>query len=196
MLTSFAQVISFLFNPVMMLVFLPLLLVYRTTGDVVLAMAWTVYTMIFLIAISFFVVYGVHKKIFTDLDVSVRTQRPLLFTVGIIMTLVYLWGLFFLNGPKILTLVTEGFLLGVLLMAIINTRLKISFHVSTVSSLLFTMAIVYQGYYYLTLLLIPVVAWARLRIKRHTLAETVVGACFGILLSLGMYLLFHRSISL
>jgi hypothetical protein len=195
MLTSLAQVISFLFNPVMMLVFLPLLLVYKTTGDVIFAMAWTVYTMIFLIAISFFVVYGVHKKIFTDLDVSVRTQRPLLFIVGIIMTLVYLWGLFFLSGPKILILVTEGFLLGVLIMAIINTRLKISFHVSTVSSLLFTMAIVYQGYYYLTLLLIPVVAWARLRIKRHTLPETVVGACFGILLSLGMYLLFHHYIT-
>jgi len=192
MFTSLAQVISFLFNPVMMLVFLPLLLVYRTTGDVVQAMVWTVYTMIFLIAISFFVVYGVHKKIFTDLDVSVRTQRPLLFIVGIFMTLVYLWGLFFLHGPKILMLVTEGFLFGVLLMSIINTRLKISFHVSTVSSLLFTMAIVYQGYYYLTLLLIPLVAWARLKIKRHTLPETLAGACFGILLSLGMYLLFHH----
>lgn len=196
MLTSLAQVISFLFNPVMMLVFLPLLLVYRTTGDVVQAMVWTVYTMIFLIAISFFVVYGVHKKIFTDLDVSVRTQRPLLFVVGIFMTLVYLWGLFFLHGPQILMLVTEGFLFGVLLMSAINTRLKISFHVSTVSSLLFTMAIVYQGYYYLTLLLIPLVAWARLKIKRHTLPETLAGACFGILLSLGMYLLFHHYIRL
>jgi hypothetical protein len=192
MLTSLAQVISFLFNPVMMLVFLPLLLVYKTTGDVILAMVWTVYTMIFLIAISFFVIYGVHKKIFTDLDVSVRTQRPLLFTGGIIMTLVYLWGLTFLNAPKILLIVTVGFLFGVLLMALINTRLKVSFHVSTVSALLFTLAIVYQGYYYLALLLIPGVAWARLRIKRHTLPETFVGACFGILLSLGMYLFFHQ----
>jgi hypothetical protein len=196
MLTSLAQVLSFLFNPVMMLVFLPLLLVYKTTGDVVLAMTWTVYTMIFLVAISFFVIYGVHKKIFTDLDVSVRSQRPLLFIVGIIMTLIYLWGLSFLNGPKILMIVTVGFLVGVLIMAIINTRLKISFHVSTVSALLFTMAIVYQGYYYLTLLLIPAVAWARLRIKRHTLPETIVGACFGILLSLGIYLLVHQNFHL
>jgi hypothetical protein len=188
MMTSLAQVISFLFNPVMMLVFLPLLLVYKTTGDIILAFAWTVYTMIFLIAISFFVIYGVHKKIFTDLDVSKRSQRPLLFSVGLVMTLVYLWGLTFLNGPKILMIVTVGFIIGVILMSIINTRLKISFHVTTVATLLFTMAIVYQGYYYLTLLLIPTVAWARLKIKRHTLPETLVGACFGILLSLGMYL--------
>ncbi len=176
----------------MLLVFLPLLLVYKTTGDIILAFAWTVYTMIFLIAISFFVIYGVHKKFFTDLDVSVRSQRPLLFSVGLIMALIYLWGLSFLNGPKILTIVTIGFIVGILLMALLNTRLKVSFHVTTVSALLFTMAIVYQGYYYLTFLLIPAVAWARLKIKRHTLPETFVGACFGILLSLGMFFIMHQ----
>ena len=192
MMTSLAQVISFLFNPVMMLVFVPLFLVYKTTGDVILAFAWTVYTMIFLIAISFFVIYGVHKKIFTDLDVSVRKQRPTLFIVGLVMAVVYLWGLSFLNGPKILTFVTIGFIAGVLIMAVINTKLKVSFHVSTASALLFALAIVYQGYYYLTLLLIPAIAWARLRIKRHTLPETIVGAFLGILLSLGMYLAVHQ----
>jgi len=173
----------------MLLVFMPLILVYRTTGDVVLALAWTGYTLIFLLAITFFVIYGVHKKIFTDLDVSKRTQRPLLFLVGIIMLLVYLWGLFFLSGPKILIVVTIGFIVGVFLLALINTKLKISFHVTTVSALFFAMAIIYQGYYYLTLLLIPAVAWARLKIKRHTLPETISGASFGILFSLGMYFL-------
>ncbi|HWY78903.1 MAG TPA: hypothetical protein VNW29_00940 [Candidatus Sulfotelmatobacter sp.] len=194
MMASLAQVISFLFNPVMMLVFVPLIIVYRTTGDVILSLAWTGYTMIFLIAITFFVIYGVHKKIFTDLDVSKRTQRPLLFTVGLFMTLIYLWGLFFLNGPKILSVVTIVFICGVLLIALINTRLKVSFHVATVSALLFSMAIIYQGYYYLTLLLIPTVAWARLKINRHTLPETIVGGCFGILLSLSMYLLVKNGI--
>ena len=188
MMSSLAQVISFLFNPVMLLVFLPLLLVYKSTGDVVVSLAWTGYTLIFLLAMTFFVIYGVHKNIFTDLDVSKRTQRPLLFVVSIIMTLVYIWGLFFLNGPKILIVVSLGLVISILLIALITTRLKVSFHVATVSALFFSMAISYQGYYYLTLLLIPAVAWARLKIKRHTLPETIVGACFGILLSLGMYI--------
>jgi hypothetical protein len=190
--SSFAQIISFLFNPVLMLVFVPLLLVDKTTGNVIDALAWTGYTMIFLIAVSFFVIYGVHKKIFTDLDVSKRGQRPLLFIVGIFMTLFYLWGLTFLDAPKILTVVTIGFIVGVLLLFLINTRLKVSFHVTTVSALLFSLAIIYQGFYYLVLLLIPLVAWARLKINRHTLPETAVGAVFGILLSLGLYLVIRR----
>jgi len=187
-LSSFAQVISFLFNPVLLLVFVPLLLVYKTTNNVVLALAWTGYTMIFLLAMTFFIIYGVHKKIFTDMDVSKRTQRPLLFIVGFVIGLIYLWGLFFLNGPKILMAIIIGLIVSIILLSLINTRLKVSIHVATVSALIFSLAVTYQGFYYLTLLLIPTVAWARLKIKRHTLPETIVGACFGILLSLGMYL--------
>lgn len=89
---ALAQVLSFLFNPVMLLVFVPLLLVYKTTGDVILAMAWTGYTMIFLLAMTFFLIYGVHKNIFTDLDVSKRTQRPLLFGVSLVLCILYLAG--------------------------------------------------------------------------------------------------------
>ncbi len=189
MTTSLAQVISFLFNPVMLLVFVPLLLVYRTTGDVILALAWTGYTMIFLLAMTFFIIYGVHKKIFTDMDVSKRTQRPLLFLVSFVMSIFYLYGLLFLNGPKILTLVILGIIVSVLIISLINTILKVSIHVATVSSLIFALAIIYQGYAYLTILLIPLVGWARLKIKRHTLSETIVGAVLGILLSWGMYLI-------
>lgn len=189
---SVAQVISFLFNPVMLLVFLPLFLVYKTTGDVIISLAWTGYTMIFLLGMTFFVIYGVHKKFFTDMDVSQRTQRPLLFTVGIFMSLIYLWGLYFLNSPKILIIVTVGFILSVLLIALLNTMLKVSFHVATVSALFFSLAIIYQGYYYLTLLFIPLVAWARLKINRHTLPETIVGACVGVFLSLSVYLIVQQ----
>lgn len=188
MRTTFAQIISFLFNPVLLLVFVPLLLVYKTTGNVVLAMVWTGYTMIFLLAMTFFIFYGVHKKIFTDMDVSTRTQRPLLFIVCLVMVLVYLGGLFLLNGPKILMIIVIGLLLSILFISIINIWLKMSIHVATISALLFSLALTYQGYYYLTLLLIPTVAWARLKIKRHTLPETIVGGCFGILFSTCMYL--------
>ena len=85
-------------------------------------------------------------------------------------------------------IIVIGLMISVLIASLINLRLKVSIHVATVTALLFTLAIVYQGYYYVTLLLIPLVAWSRLRIKRHTLPETIVGACFGILLSLSLYL--------
>src|SRR5581483_1120157 len=112
---AIAQIISFLFNPILLLVFVPLLLVYKSTGNIVSAFIWTVYTMIFLLTLVFFIIYGVHKKLFTDMDVSKRTQRPLLFIVCLVMGLLYLWGLFFLNGPKILMVIVIGLIISVLL---------------------------------------------------------------------------------
>lgn len=186
---ALANIISYLFNPVVLLVFVPLLLIYKTTNNVEYALMWTGYTTIFLLIMTGFIIYGVHKKIFTDLDVSKRTQRPLLFGVSLVVALFYLAGLIFLNGPQLLIIVVLGVIISVVVASFINTKLKMSIHVATVSALIFALAIIYHGYYYLTLILIPIVAWARVHIRRHTLTETIVGGIFGILLSSGMYYL-------
>src|SRR5438105_8255289 len=98
----FAQVISVLLNPVIVMVFVPFLLVYRTTHNASIALSWTWYSLAFLIAIALFILYGVKKKFFTDLDVSRREHRPLLFVIGIIFILFYLLGIFLFHGPKVL----------------------------------------------------------------------------------------------
>lgn len=189
MISSIAQIISFLFNPVLLLVFVPLFLVYKTTDNVITAMAWTGYTMIFLLAMTFFIIYGVHKKIFSDMDVSKRAQRPLLFAVSLILSLMYLFGLYFLDGPMILFIVIFGIIIGIFVVSLVNIRIKASIHVATTAALIVALSVVYSGYYLLLLLVIPLVAWARVRINRHTLQETIVGGALGILLSLGIYTL-------
>ena len=195
MITSLAQVISFLSNPIILLLFVPLFLVYRSSGNISLALFWTGYTIVYLLLITAFLLYGVRKKIFTDMDVSTRTQRPLLFGVTLIMVLLYLVGVVLLHGPALLVLLAAGVLVSIILVSIINTKLKISIHVATVATALFTCALVYRGISLLVLLLIPLVAWSRVRINRHTLPETVAGACFGVLLSIVLYSIAKQFIS-
>lgn len=189
MLSSIAHIISFVFNPALLLIFVPLFLVYRTTGDLYAAFAWTGYTLIFILAMIGFVIYGVYKKMFTDVDVSKRTQRPLLFGVSGILCLMYLFGLYYLNGPMILFVVMFGILIGVIVASIVNTKIKASIHVATTTALIIALAVVYNGWYLSLLLVIPLVAWARVRINRHTLKETIAGGSLGVLLTLGIYAL-------
>lgn len=189
MTSSLARFISFLFNPLLLLVFVPFFMLYKIEHDWNSAVWWTGYSLIFLISLTLFITYAVHKKIFTNMDVSKREQRPLLFLVCTILGVIYLSGLYYLNGPVILKEITIGIMLGILIVSFINMRLKASIHVATVSAMLFSLAVVYNGYYLLLLLLIPLVAWARLKIERHTLAETIVGGLLGILLSLVIYVL-------
>lgn len=189
MSNSLAHFISFVLNPVFLLLLVPFFILLKNGDDIVYASLWTAYTAIFLSAMTLFIAYCVKKKIFTNMDVSKRTQRPLLFLVSGVLAVFYLGGLFIFNGPNALVVITIGILIGIGLASIINTRLKASMHVATISALIFALAIIYNGWYLATLFLIPLVAWARLRIKRHTLPETVVGGLLGILLSLCIYAL-------
>ena len=189
MTASLARFISFLFNPILLLVFVPFFLLLRNGNDFTKALFWTGYTSIFLSAMTVFLAYSVKKKIITDMDVSKRTQRPLVFLVSILLIVAYLSGLYLLHGPRLLSVIAVGIMIGIILASIINLRLKASMHVAAISALIFALAIVYNGFYLFSLFLIPLVAWARLKIRRHTLPETVVGGLLGVLLSLCIYAL-------
>lgn len=189
MTNSLARFISYLFNPILLLLFVPFFLLLRQDSNITHALYWTGYTLIFLLGITAFLAYGVRKKIFTDMDVSKRTQRPLLFLIAMVLGMIYLLGLFLLHGPQVLIIITIGIMLGIVVISIINLRIKASIHVASMSALIFALAVTYGKYYLLTLLMIPLIAWARVKIKRHTLPETIVGGILGILLSAGIYAL-------
>lgn len=182
-----ARFISFILNPIMVIVLVPFFLIYKTTNDLFAAINWTAYTLIFLLVISVFILLAVRKGIFTDYDVSKREQRPLLFLVAMILSVIYLIGLFLLDAPAILLIITFGIIIGILGASIINNWIKASMHVATITSLLAGLAIVYGGFYYALLLFVPVIAYIRVRAKRHTVPETIAGAIFGASLSLLMY---------
>lgn len=182
-----ARLISLITNPIFILITVPFYLVYKTTKDTSLAWNWTMYTMVFISVFVIFVLYGVRNKIFSDIDVSNGKQRPILYFIGALLSVLYLFSLFILQGPMILFITTFGIILGILLAGLINMKVKASMHVAAFSGLISSLSIVYRGYYLLLLFLIPVIAWSRVKIKRHTVPEVIIGGTLGSLLSLIMY---------
>jgi hypothetical protein len=182
-----AQIISYVSNPLVIAFPTTYALVYKSTGSVEMALWWAISSLFFCAMIAVFVVYGVRKGFFNDLDVSERLKRRPLFIVGGIVSFTYFLVVLLLNGPRILLLALSGVILGIFLDNIINSRIKASVHVATFSAFVVTTAIVYGGQYVFLLFLIPVVAWARVIVKRHTLQETIVGALLGISLTTIMY---------
>jgi len=184
----FARFISFVSNPIFILICLPYFLTYRATRDTTIAWYWTFYTWAFLFVFGGFVLLGVKKKFFSDVDVSERRQRPLLYFFGAVLGLLYLYGLILLNAPKILFVTIYGILFGIVIGSIVNMRVKASVHVAAASALLTALCVVYNGYYFLFLLFIPLICWSRVKIRKHTLAEVIAGGILGSLLSLIMYM--------
>ncbi|HVF69265.1 MAG TPA: hypothetical protein VNA13_01735 [Xanthomonadales bacterium] len=186
-----AAFISYVFNPLLILVLLPFVLVYEATGDTQVSIFWTAYTFIFLLLIAAFVLFGVRRKFFTNIDVSNRQQRPLLFYFLLFIALLYLGGLYLLHAPRILFIVTVSMIFGIGIVSGINTKIKASLHVATVAALILGLTIGYGGYYLLLLLLVPLVGWSRVKLKRHTVSETVVGGIVGSILLLAIYTVFE-----
>ena len=187
MLTA-ARIISFLTSPVFVIVPIPFVLVFHATNDGVSAFKWTLFSMGFLLVIGLFMLWSVRHKIFTDLDVSKREQRPLLFLVLAIVSLVYLLSLYLLKGPSVLYVGMLGVFTAIFTVAIVNTKIKASIHVATITAVILTLGILYN-LPAISIVAIPIIAWARIKTKRHSMTEAVVGALLGSLLILFMYLI-------
>lgn len=181
---KFAKILTFIIHPATLAVPAVFLIVFKEVGNFNTAISWTVAAMFFTGIVGAFVVYGVKKGFFSDVDVSVRRQRVILypFVIGIILLLILF--VYLLGGPPVLMYAGIFLIFSLIVFDIINMRIKASVHVASVTSISIVLVQLYGGWAYLTLLLIPIVAWARIVQKRHTLKETIVGATCGSVLTI------------
>lgn len=182
-----ARLISWILNPVVLLIFVPYFLVLRETANSNAALGWTIYTIVVLTVFTSLILIARQKNLITDLDVSHRNQRPLLFLIAMAFALAYTIGVALVHGPFILIVVGLGSVVSIGCAAIINMKIKASIHTAVISAIVFALVLAYGGEWSILLLVIPLMSWARVKIKRHTIAETIVGAVLGSLLSLSIY---------
>jgi len=190
MVTIFARFISFIFNPYFLLVPIPYLLVLRQTGDPIAAIKWTLFSMGFLGAVGLLVYIFVKKGYFTDLDISKREQRPLFFLMITLFAILYFVGLFYFQGPMVLYVSLIGIFISLLLFSFLSSKVKASIHVATITAMIFSLSLLYNGKFLLLLFLIPLIAWSRVKIQRHTKREVFVGGVLGLAIPLVMFVLF------
>jgi membrane-associated phospholipid phosphatase len=189
-----ARIISNVFNPFLVLLPMPYFLVDKVANNDVYAFKWAMFSYVFMSIVGLFVVFGVILGIFSDMDVSKREERPLLFAFIGIVSILYLVFLIIFNAPKVLLLAIFALSLGLVLLAIVNSKIKASAHVATMSSIISSVAIIYGGVFLFAFSLIPIIAWARVKTKRHTPLEAITGSILGILLTIIVYIIAKRFI--
>lgn len=180
----FPKIINVILHPVTITIPGVFLIVYKNTGSINDGFWWTFISLIFSAIVSLFVLYGVRKGFFTNLDVSNRRQRIILYPVIILVVILFSGFVYLVQGPKVLIEASLLIIASLIILDIINTKIKVSGHVGVVSAFVTGLVYAYGGISFFALALIPLVAWARIVEKRHTLQETIVGALSGIVLSL------------
>jgi membrane-associated phospholipid phosphatase len=122
----------------------------------------------------------------SDLDVQRREERlrPLFFTLASMLTaVVVLWRM---AAPSLLLGVSVAQLLQTVLVLVITLRWKISMHGAASAAWLVLLLVVAGRAASPALLALPLVAWSRVHLGRHTLAQTVAGAALGSLVTWGV----------
>ena len=185
-----AKIISFVLNPLLLFVPVPYILVLRNTHSLGKAFFWEIFSLVFMLALFAFILFGIIKGFFSDFDISKRKQRPLLFSFSIFLAAAYIVLLYFLHAPPILFIAVFTIILGITAIEIVNRFTKASIHVGTVAAFATSLSLVYGGLFYLTFLLIPLVAWARIITHNHTKKQTIIGAAIGILITVSVYVIF------
>lgn len=131
-----------------------------------------------------YIVIGVRLGTFSDMDVSRRSERLGPFVFGLGSVLLCLFALQILHGPKnLFTLLLIIVVSGVLMM-IITLWWKISIHASSLASAATILTVLYGAIFLPTFLLVVLVSWSRVELRRHTVAQVVMGSLVSIALSL------------
>jgi len=188
-MNRFARIISFLLGPTFTLFPIIFISVAKFSHDYSHALKWSIISYAFVLPVILFVVGGVMMGYFTNFDVSNREQRPLLFFVCGLAIFLYFLFIYFFNGPKIIYIDLFAVILGLTIITIVNRWIKASIHLATLTSAVLFIGIVYKGYAFLLLGLIPLLAWSRVKTKEHSVRETVIGTILGIVITLIVYLI-------
>lgn len=197
MINVLAKIISYIFHPVLFVILMPYLLIYRQTTNISYALKWEIFSLAFIFFGILLVVLGKTRGVFSDFDLSKREERWKFYLLVFTPIFVYFIISLFIKGIIFsATIISMGIIVAVILFAIANKFLKPSIHTGVACAYVISMAILYGHIaFFVTFWTIPVIIWARLTLKKHTINEVLIGGIIGTVITLftfwAGYYLYH-----
>ena len=127
----------------------------------------------------------------SDLDMSIREEREHVFFIFVMFYLAGTATLWLTHAPKLLVASMAGYTLATAVVQYITRYWKISTHAVGITAPLVALSLLYGRQPLPFLVLIPMVCWARVYLRAHTIAQVVAGAVLATF-SVGVFFwLFH-----
>lgn len=160
---------------------MPFLIIYRETNNIFYALKWQIFTAAFIFLGVMIIFREIIKGDFSDFDITQKKERLRFYLIILILGILYLSAIAFLKGIFFsISIISLGLALGVVIFATANIFIKASIHSAVVVSFIITMSILYGlSTLLLTIWLFPLVLFARVYLKKHSLQEIFVGGMLG-----------------
>jgi len=178
MIDRTARLVSYVLNPFLVtFVIIVLLALESSPGDLAASAGWAAALLVLsVLPVFFVVVYMVRRRKLESIISASRRQRTGIYILSSALGAIGCLVLWAVGAPQLLlTSFVAGFL-AVLVFMVINLFWKISVHTGFVAAATTILVIVYGANGGLTLLLVPLIAWARIRLAAHSPAQVAAGA--------------------
>lgn len=182
-----ARLVSNILAPSTISLPLIILVALYHANNVPAALAYALVTLLFLsIGPLIYIVICVKLGKISDVDVSHRSERVRPFLFGITSVMLGLLALTALQGPKPLQTVLIITAASGIIMMFITLWWKISIHASSMGGAATVLTVLYGGVMFPTFLLLVLVSWSRVALRRHTTLQVIAGSLFSIVISLAI----------
>jgi membrane-associated phospholipid phosphatase len=127
----------------------------------------------------------------SDLDMSVRAEREMIFTAFVVFDLFGAGALWLVHAPRLMIAAMLGYLVSTLIVQYITRYWKISTHAIGITAPLAALTLIYGRQPLPFMVLIPMVCWARVYLKAHTVMQVLAGCTLAIATTAFFFSLFH-----
>ena len=183
-----ASMTSIILSPfVVGLVIIPLVSL-ESTASVIDAIKWS----LILITLSILPIYLaviclVRSKKVDSISLNIRQQRHKIYALAVILGGAGSIALFFLKTPVTMLALFVSGLVGAVIFLTINLWWKISLHTALTAALVTILVFLYGFVAIIAIVLLPLVAWARLELRHHSLAQLIAGALGALLVLMAVF---------
>ena len=180
----FARLVSNILAPVTISIPAVLLVAFYDAQSLASALFYTSVTLFFLsFGPMLYIIIGVRLGKFSDVDVSRRKERIGPFLFGLASVLAGLVTLVLIKAPKNLQTLLIITAVSCIVMLVITLWWKISIHASSLAGTVTFLTALYGVIVLPAFLLVVLVSWSRVVLRRHTVAQVVAGALVSITLT-------------
>jgi hypothetical protein len=155
----------------------------RTSG-----LLWAALTLLIVTGIPLaYLLIGIKRGWVSDMELSRREERPRFILVSLSSDVLALLVLRLFGGPHLLTVIVLTYFCLAIVMFSISSFWKISMHMAGVGGFSTALVFVFGAPALWAFLSLPLVAWARLRRRKHDIPQLIAGALAGTLVTLFVF---------
>ena len=187
--TYVAQTISKFTSPTILSVIILLLIAFTKSKNLSESIEWVAIILLFFVVIP--VVYvlvrtsrsGNQTKSLVELNKFLKQHPADILILALSLGLPCLIILWFFEAPAILISTIVALLAGSIVTSLFNLFYRVSFHLTGITVLIIMAAQTWGRPYLFLLLAIPLISWAKFKIRDHTIPQLIIGTIVAVAVS-------------